>query len=191
MGRVFYMKYSRTQRGLRLMVFAALLSALSIVCGKYLAFNMGEFLRFSFENLPIIFAGIAFGPIVGAAVGVVSDLLGCVLVGYAIIPLITVGAGAIGFISGLFYFLPKPKSKLLYIAYFSLTVFLAHFIGSVIIKSFGLSAFYDMPLIILMLWRLLNYVIVGSVEGVLLYHLLRNKMLSREINNIMKRKNTK
>ena len=173
------------------MVFAALLSALSIVCGKYLAFNMGDIMRFSFENLPIIFAGIAFGPIVGAAVGVVSDLLGCVLVGYAIIPLITVGAGSIGFISGLFWFIPKTKSKLMHIVYFSLTVFLAHFIGSVIIKSFGLSAFYDMPIIILMLWRLLNYVIVGSVEGVLLYHLLRNKMLSHEINKIMKRKNTK
>ena len=93
------MHYTNAQRVLRVTVFSALLAAISIVCGKYLAFNMGDFLRFSFENLPIIFAGMAFGPLIGALVGVVADLVGCLLVGYAINPIITVGAAAIGLIS--------------------------------------------------------------------------------------------
>ena len=87
-------------RSLQILTFSALLSAISIVCGKYLAINLGEVLRFSFENLPIIFAGIGFGPLVGGAVGLAADLLGCLLVGYAINPLVTLGAAAIGFISG-------------------------------------------------------------------------------------------
>ena len=180
------MHYSKTDRALRLTVFSALLAAISIVCGKYLAFNAGEFIRFSFENLPIIFAGMAFGPIIGAAVGIVADLVGCLLVGYAINPIITLGAGVIGLLSGLYYFVSKKGAKGTSVIKLSVTVFIAHFIGSVIIKSFGLSVFYDLPLIILMLWRLLNYLIVGTVEGIILYHLIKNKRLSHEIASIMK-----
>ena len=68
------------------LVVCAFLVALSIVCGKFLAIPVGEILRFSFENLPILFAGLAFGPVAGALVGVCADLLGCVLRGYAINP---------------------------------------------------------------------------------------------------------
>ena len=185
------MNYSTAQRALRLTVFGALLSAVSIVCGKYLAFNMGEFLRFSFENLPIIFAGMAFGPIVGATVGAVADLIGCLLVGYAINPIITVAAAVIGLISGLSVFLPAPQGRFAYTLKLSLTVFTAHLIGSVIIKSVGLSVFYDMPLPVLMLWRLLNYAIVGVLEGFILYHIMKNKTIELEIRKIMKGKDKK
>lgn len=183
------MRYTSTGRALRLTVFAALLSAISIICGKYLAFNAGEFIRFSFENLPIIFAGMAFGPIIGVAVGVVADLVGCLLVGYAINPIITIGAGVIGLLSGISYFIPKGNAKFSYLLKISLTVAAAHLVGSVIIKSFGLSVFYDLPLIILMLWRLLNYLIVGTVEGFILYHLMKNKRIAHEIASIMKGQN--
>ena len=185
------MHYTSAQKILRVIVYSALLSAISIVCGKYLAFNVGEFIRFSFENLPIIFAGMAFGPIVGALVGAVADLVGCLLVGYAINPIVTAGAVAIGLISGLYFFLPESKGKLYHFFRIALTVAVAHFVGSVIIKSFGLSVFYDMPLIILILWRLLNYLIVGVLEGFILYHLMKNKLLTSEIGKIMKRKSQK
>jgi ECF transporter S component (folate family) len=185
------MNYTSAQKILRVIVYSALLAAISIVCGKYLAFNLGEFIRFSFENLPIIFAGMAFGPIVGALVGAVADLVGCLLVGYAINPIVTAGAVAIGLISGLYFFLPESKGKLYHFFKIALTVAVAHFVGSVIIKSFGLSVFYDMPLIILILWRLLNYLIVGVLEGFILYHLMKNKLLTSEIGKIMKRKSQK
>ena len=185
------MNYSIAQRALRLTVFGALLSAVSIVCGKYLAFNMGEFLRFSFENLPIIFAGMAFGPIVGMTVGAVADLIGCLLVGYAINPIITVAAAVIGLISGLSVFIPAPQGRFAYTLKLSLTVLTAHLIGSVVIKSFGLSVFYDMPLVVLMLWRLLNYAIVGVLEGFILYHIMKNKTIELEIRKIMKGKDKK
>ena len=185
------MKYSNSQRALRLLVFGALLAAISIVCGKYLAINMGEVLRFSFENLPIIFAGAAFGPIMGALVGAVADLVGCLLVGYAINPIVTLGAVSIGLISGVYRFLPDSDRRSACILKVAITVILSHLVGSVVIKTFGLAKFYDMPLIVLMLWRLLNYVIVGALEGFILYHLIRNKKISAEIHKIMKRKDRK
>jgi hypothetical protein len=36
----------------KILTASALMVALSIVCGKLLAFNVGTILRFSFENLP-------------------------------------------------------------------------------------------------------------------------------------------
>ena len=174
---------------LKLVAALAMLSAVSIICGKYLAIRGGDILRFSFENLPIIFAGLAFGPLAGALVGAIGDLVGCVMVGYTINPLVTVGAAAIGVVSGISRILFN-KIGIKGAFNTAISVAFAHIIGSVLIKTFGLAAFYDLPIWALMLWRLLNYVIVGAVEAALLIILLKNKEITRLISE-MKPKRTK
>ena len=163
---------------LRVMVLCSVFVAISIVCGKYLAIRGGEILRFSFENLPIILSGIAFGPIVGAVVGVVSDLVGCLLVGYTINPIITVGGALMGLLSGIAFKLTK---RLPLAACVSIVVAVSHLVSSVVVKTFGLSVFYSMPIMELMAWRLLNYVIIGALEGVLVYALLKNRAFRRQL----------
>jgi ECF transporter S component (folate family) len=166
------------------MVVCGFLTALSVVLGKYLAINLSNVLRFSFENLPIILAGVAFGPIAGAAVGVVADILGCILVGYGINPLVTLGAAAIGIISGIFRFLfnrPGGVSLFLKLLFAEIA---AHLVGSVLIKTVGLSAFYDMKLEILMLWRLLNYAVISIAEIPLLYAILKNRAVTKQLDII-------
>ena len=95
------------QNNLRLLAVSAFLAALSIICGKYLALSVGNVLRFSFENLPILLAGMMFGPLVGMTVGVVADLIGCLMVAYAINPLVTLGAACIGLLGGVLFRLTK------------------------------------------------------------------------------------
>ena len=170
-------------------VTLAMLVAISIIMGKYLAIRGGDILRFSFENLPIIFAGVAYGPISGILVGVVADLVGCVLVGYAINPIVTLGAAAIGAVAGITFSLLKKLAFGNGIA-LCLTVTLSHIIGSVLIKTFGLSIFYDMPIWMLMVWRLLNYFIVGGIEAFVLIVLSKNKEIAARI-FANKRRNTK
>ena len=85
----------------RVLAIGAMLAAMSIVCGKVLAFNLGNVLRISFENLPILLGGMIFGPVWGAVIGVVADLVGCLLVGYAVNPVVTLGAAVIGTVGGL------------------------------------------------------------------------------------------
>ena len=165
---------------LQMLVISALMAALSIVLGKYLAINAGEFLRFSFENLPVILTGIAFGPIIAALVATVADLLGSLMVGYAINPIITLGAAAVGLFSGIFYMLLKrinihPAIKIV------ITVFSAHLIGSVAIKTIGLHVMYGVSYQVLFLWRSLNYLIIGTLEATLLTLLLGNKSLRRAL----------
>lgn len=157
---------------LKVTVVCALLAALSIVTGKFLAFNLGEALRFSFENTPIILAGVLFGPVPAALTAIVADLTGCLMVGYSINPVVTVGAAAIGLLSGL---LAKLLKKMHIAPKLLLAVFVSHLVGSVLIKTAGLAAFYQMPFYILLLWRLLNYVIIGTVEFLLLLMICKNR----------------
>ena len=161
----------------------AMLAAISIVCGKYLALNLGETMRFSLENMPIIFAGMAFGPLAGAAVGAVADIVGCLMVGYTINPVITIGAAAIGLISG-FLAIKLRKIGLNPYVVTVISVFFAHLIGSVIIKTIGLVAYSGMPYPILMLWRGLNYLIVGAIDGIITHILLSNKAIKSRISVI-------
>ena len=171
----------RLGNNLRLLAVSAFLAALSIVCGKYLALPVGNVLRFSFENLPILLAGMMFGPITGALVGIVADVLGCVMVAYTINPLVTLGAACIGLLGGILFRLTK-KLPLLWQT--CITVILTHLVASVIVKTFGLAAYYDMPFHILLLWRLLNYAVVGVVEWLLLYTILKNQALRRSFESL-------
>lgn len=166
---------------LRLLAVSAFLAALSIICGKYLALSLGNVLRFSFENLPILLAGMMFGPITGMLVGAVADLVGCLMVGYTVNPLVTLGAVCVGVLGGLLFRLTK-KLPLLWQT--CITVILTHLVASVIVKTYGLAQYYDMPFHILMLWRLLNYVIVGVAEWLLLYTVLKNQALRRRFEEL-------
>ena len=174
----------KNSRYLRIAVFSSFLAAMSIVFGKYRAINLGEVIRISFENTPIIFAGIAFGPIVGAVVGIVADLVGCLLVGYAINPVITIGAAAIGAVSGVFCFFVRKREGVSRYILIICAIFLSHIIGSVLIKTIGLAAFYAMPYHVLLLWRALNYLIVGALETLILVPLLSNRRINDEIKKL-------
>jgi len=174
---------SKTQKKMPLAVFvaAALLAALSIVLGKYLAIRVGDTLRFSFENLPILLSGMAFGPVVGMLTAVAADLIGCLMVGYAINPIVTLGGALIGLLGGvLFRHLQKPPFSVRV----GLSVLVAHFVGSVVVKTLGLSAFFSLPLWELMLWRLLNYAVVGGAEALLLYVILKSKAIRTQLDAI-------
>lgn len=174
----------KKRTSLKILAASSLMVAISIVCGKYLAIPGGEVLRFSFENLPIMMAGMLFGPAVGIAVGVVADLVGCILVGYTVNPLVTLGAAAIGFVSGFVWMLLVRRKTGSYAVNVILSVASAHIVGSVVIKTFGLAAYYAFPLWELMLWRLLNYAIVGAIEGTLLFILMKNKLLVKQFSVI-------
>ena len=178
------MQKSKASINLRISVFCAFLTAFSIVFGKYLAINLGEVLRISFENLPIIFAGMAFGPIYGALTGLLSDLVGCMLVGYAVNPLVTCGAALVGLAAGLYRLLISRMGGVSRLIPIALTVFASHLIGSVLVKTAGLAAYYEMPYIMLFLWRSLNYLLVGAFECTLLFLLFKNSRIKSEIKKL-------
>lgn len=151
----------------------AMLAALSIVigifCKNFLNFGNGLF-RITFENFPIVLSGILFGPLVGGIVGAASDILSYILStqSFAISPIVTLGAASVGIVAGLMSrrICQKNNTKRIVIS-----TLLAHLVGSVIIKSIGLYAYYGSATLV----RLPLYFVIASLEAMLICFLSRHK----------------
>ncbi|MCK5687214.1 folate family ECF transporter S component [bacterium] len=103
----------------RRLVFLSFLIALSIIFTRVLSLRITllgvERIRIGLGAFPIIFSGIAFGPICGSIVGILSDIQGYFVnpVG-PYIPYFTITSGLTGFIPGfLIYFFLKGKKDYL------------------------------------------------------------------------------
>ena len=104
-----------------------------------------------------------------------ADIIGGVLAGYAINPLITLGAGAIGLVAGLAWQkLPGLRTGLR----LQISVLLGHFVGSMVITSLALRLFYGYPWATLAV-RIPNALILSAVNVVLLRILLENRSLMK------------
>ncbi len=171
---------------LRVLCAAALFIALSVVLGKYLAVSTPIF-RFSLENLPILMAGIFFGPVIGGVVGVAADLIGCVVMSFTVNPLITLGAALIGILSGLVARIATRGGRPLRPFAVCLSVGLAHITGSMTVKTIGLAIFSNVSTDKL-LWRIPLYVVIGAVECTLLVLLTRNKIFMGQLARLLFRK---
>ena len=152
---------NNSKNSVRTLTMLALLVAMSIVFSRVLSISTG-FVRFNLGSLPVLLAALLFGPGAGFAVGAVADMIGGVLAGYAINPLITLGAGAIGLVR------------------LQISVLLGHFVGSVVITSLALRIFYGYPWATLAV-RIPNALILAAVNTVLLRILLENRTLMKMV----------
>lgn len=164
---------------IRVLIIAALFIAMSSVFGKLLAVDVTPFIRISIENLPILMAGIFFGPFVGGAVGLGADLLGCALKGYPVAPIITLGFVSIGVLSGIISMKLKSDKPF----NLALSVFIPHIISSMIIKSIGLHVHYGHAIPVL-LWRIPTYILIAAFEFTIIYLLTRNSAFSQQLNRM-------
>jgi ECF transporter S component (folate family) len=173
------MPYKNRKSSITRVTTAAMMTALSVVigifCKSYLNFGAGLF-RITFENLPIILCGIVSGPVIGGAVGLLSDMISYLLSAQAYPPnlIVTLGATMVGVISGLVpRFIIKRKGMTQTIAAGAL----AHLVSSMIIKPIGLYQFYG----ILVLWRIPVYLVIAPIEICIICLLLKRRSFARII----------
>ena len=161
------------------MVFSALLVAMS-VSGKIFAFNIGEAFRISYENLPVILSGIAFGPFIGFLVGIMSDLCGCLAIGYAVNPIITLGCGMLGAAAGAVAVLSPSRFGKVSLA---LADIIAHTVGSLAIKTVGIAVYYgaEKGFLMLLISRIINYLPIVVIEILIFFCLFSNKYIKKEL----------
>lgn len=178
-------KTSQTHIRVRQLAVLGILAAASVILGKFLQIRVGDTIRISLENLPIIFAGIVFGPISGAAVGIVADLVGCVAVGYAINPIITAGAAIVGLTAGLCGMISKGELRRSFPAIL-LPVAAAHIIGSMIAKTVGLHIAFGTPWSALISTRVPIYLVNIAAESVLIYILLKSEAIRASLKGFVK-----
>lgn len=171
----FFMR--KTQKSILALTLAAMLTAMSVVigifCKSFLNFGGGLF-RITFENLPIILAGTLFGPVTGAVVGVASDLVSYLLSPQIYPPnlIVTLGAAAVGFISG---FISRVALRKKGCAQIIVSGIFAHLIGSILIKSIGLYQFFGWAVF----WRIPTYAVIAAVEITVLCLLYKNATFRR------------
>ena len=165
----------------RYITLSAMLVAMSVVigifCKSVLNFGGGLF-RITFENLPIIISGIFFGPVAGASVGLLSDIISYLLSGqsYPLNVIVTVGAVSVGLVSGLVArFAVRERG----IPQIILSGALAHVVGSMIIKPIGLFQFYQWAV----LFRVPLYLVIAPIEIIILCLLYRNSAFRKIMDN--------
>ncbi len=160
---------------LKTLTGAAMLTAMSVVigifCKTFLNFSAGLF-RISFESLPILIAGILYGPIIGGLIGTATDIISYLLSPqpYPFNSIVTLGAASIGLISGLFakYIIKKKgRGRIIF------SCIPAHIVGSMVIKSIGLYTYYG----IAVLFRIPVYLIITPLEIILLCLMYRHRVV--------------
>lgn len=165
-----------SKNSVRTLTLLALLIAMSIVFSRVLSISTG-FVRFNLGSLPVLLAAIFFGPGAGFVVGALADMIGGLLSGYAINPLITLGAGSIGLVAGyLWQKLPELRLGLR----LQISVVAAHIVGSVIINSLALRIFYGYAWSIL-LTRIPNALVLSAVNTILIRILMENRAVRNAI----------
>ena len=161
---------------------SAMLVAMSVIigifCKNYLNFGGGLF-RVTFENLPILLAGMMLGPVAGGLVGGASDLVSYLLSNQIYPPnlLVTAGAALVGICAGIVSkYLIKQSGTLQVVTAGAL----AHLVGSVVVKSVGLYQYYGA----LILWRIPLYLVVATLEIFVLCMLYRRKSFQRLLKDV-------
>ena len=151
----------------------ALLAALGIVLARLIVPMPNEFTRFSIEAVPTVLAGILFGPVAGALVGFVADLVGCLFTGYGYNPLFCVPPILYGLCGGFFrmYLAKKVSIPRLMLAMAPAIVF-----GSILYQSWALGFVSGKGFLVFFGARSIQFVITMVVDCVILHLLFRSKM---------------
>lgn len=123
------------------LTYCALLAALSVVLARLMGLMPSESARFSIEAVPIILAGLLFGPLPGALVGFAADFVGCLFSAYGYNPLFCLPPILYGLSAGLFRYRVAGKNQLFWLI---AAVFCPVVLGSIFYQSAALAyVYYD------------------------------------------------
>lgn len=158
----------------------ALLTALSVVLARLLTVIPSEVSRFSLEAVPILLAGLLFGPVPGAAVGFAADFIGCLFSPYGYNPIFCLPPILYGLWAGLLRGFVWQKPTVWRVA---LAVFPAALCGSVLWQSAALALVYGgeakLPFFLTRLAaRSVQFAFTGVVDTVTVWLLARRNTLS-------------
>ncbi|MBR2902425.1 MAG: folate family ECF transporter S component [Clostridia bacterium] len=157
------MKRNRVYR----LVVLAMLTAVSIILTRFLVIYLTNSIRISLGNIPIMLAGVWFGPVWGLVVGFVADFLGgtvfSALGWYA--PM-TISPMVMGLAAGLLARMVTGRST--FFRWCTLTL-VCNIPTTMLWTTLCLSWMYGTPFWVLLPTRLALYVGIAIGEGLVLY----------------------
>ena len=168
---------SKRQMTTRTLAYCAMLAALQVVLARLIIPMPAADTRFSLEAIPVVLAGLLFGPIPGAMVGFSADLVGCLFSGYGYNPLFCLPPILYGLSGGFFRYYVSARPNFLRVL---LTYVPPVVLGSILWQSFTLAYVYNsqgaflQSLILKLSTRGVQFVIAGTLEAVVTYILLKS-----------------
>ena len=165
----------------RKLVFLSLLTALGIVLTRFLSLRLPLFgvegIRIGIGSLPMIFAGIVFGPVAGGLVGAVTDVVGFWISPMgAYMPHFTFTAFLTGFIPGfimIYIFKNVRNFKTIFIS-----VAIGQIITSIILVPYFIHILFGVPFKPILIPRLIGQPISIIVYSYLIKILFKNEILN-------------
>ncbi|RCW49834.1 MULTISPECIES: folate family ECF transporter S component [unclassified Halanaerobium] len=142
--------------------YLSFLTALSIILTRILSIRIPiagvEGVRIGFGSLPIIFAGVALGPLAGGIVGALADFLGYFInpMG-AYMPHFTLTSFLTGFIPGVMVFYVLKRCRTLPILLISIAV--GQIITSLFLVPYFINMLFAVPFKVIMPPRVLSQLI--------------------------------
>ncbi len=166
----------------RTMVKAAFLTAISIVLTRFLYFfvPLAGFpaLRISFGEVPIMMAGLLFGPVVGGVAGVASDLIGVLVNSQgAFHPGFTLSSMLWGVIPGIFAYIFKKNNSSYEKTYSFKNVFITVLVSYIVISlglnTIWLSSMFGTGFLVLLPGRLMGAIANVPLQSIIITTLLK------------------
>ena len=180
----------RQRMATKTLASCALLAALSVVLARLIVPMPNAFTRFSIEAVPIFLAGMLFGPMPGALVGFVADLVGCLFSGFGYNPVLSLPPVLYGMFGGLLARQMPRKCTGLLLPLWLLAGFLPPVIlGSILYQSTALAYFYyydpavegsfRQGLVYFFSTRSIQFLLTMAVDVAILYLLFRVRIFER------------
>ncbi len=168
---------------LRHLTICAMMSALSIVLERIItitpASNMMD-IRISLSNVPIILAGVLTTSVMGALCGVVSDIVGCFISGYAPFPLLTIAPLIMGLLPKYLLSFSKKNNGQYSFAAICSALTITHALSSFFVTTMGLCVMRGTPFIPMLLTRIPSCS-ANLVIDILLVYLLLKSPISKNL----------
>lgn len=170
--------------GTKKMVYIALFISVSIILTRILAFYPIPTVRISFGDIPIMLAGIMFGPIAGAVTGALADISGTLLfpppTGAAYFPGFTLSKILVGVIPALIYRNSKGSS----ITRVAVSVIATEIVCSLTLDTLWLSMLYKKGMLVLLPTRIVSRTIITIAEIPVIYTVIERLAKFRTLNNV-------
>ena len=160
------------------LAYCAMLAALQIVLARFVSIVPTRDMRISIEAIPLVLAGLLFGPVPGVMVGFAADFIGCITLNpFPYNPIFSIPPMLYGLCGGLFRYWVSQKTSFLRV----LTAYLPPVIlGSILWQSGAIAyinnsqgAFME-SLMVLLSSRSIQFAVVGPLEAVITFFLLKS-----------------
>ncbi len=168
---------------IRRLTATAMLIALSVVFERLLPIVDAPEMRLSLGNVPIALASLSISPLHGVVCGVIADVIGCFIKGYAPNPFLMAAPVAVGLLPAVFARI-CDKMKMGLLPKLVCSMVLTNIIASGVLTPFGLSILYGSVFSVLFVTRIPTMVLGTVIEILVLYLIMKSSIITKTLSGI-------